>query len=68
MTMKDQVCCCLGDLLGFTPGEAMVATAMLHLPNDILLLSEQWGANDTEVRDKTYVWLREVLVGNLKFD
>ncbi len=60
--MKITVHDCLVNILGYAPSEVLVSTAMLYSPENILALSEQWGANDTEVQEATYRWLKSVFL------
>ena len=41
------------------PTEKELSHIKSNLPNEIYELVERWGSDDTEVRDKTFVWIRE---------
>lgn len=55
----NQIHDCLFDVLGNKPNLGQIYFVNDQLPRDIKFLAEQWGWNDTEVRDKTYVWIKE---------
>jgi hypothetical protein len=57
--MKDIIHDCFVDLNDERPESYQVAMIMKEIPNDIITLAKQWGWNDTEVRDKVYLWMKE---------
>jgi hypothetical protein len=46
------------DYYGRIPSELVVAQVYKQLPKDIHELANQWGWNDTEVREKIGIWFR----------
>lgn len=55
----DQIHDCYYDYYRQKPNPSSIAQIHKLLPNDIHLLANQWGWNDTEVGDKIYRWLRD---------
>ncbi|MFT4448707.1 hypothetical protein ACMXZI_15520 [Bacillus subtilis] len=58
----DQIFDCYYDYYGKKLAPSSVVKIHKHLPKDIHLLAEEWGWNDTEVREKIYKWLREEMI------
>ncbi|MGM7720572.1 hypothetical protein [Metabacillus sp. Hm71] len=49
----------LFDVLGEKPAMRDIYFVNEQLPREVKLLAEQWGWHDTEVREKTYGWIKE---------
>lgn len=50
---------CYVSVKGAVPSEEMISDIQAKLPKHILHLAEEWGWDDTEVRDGVYVWIEE---------
>jgi hypothetical protein len=57
--MKDQIHDCYYDVFGKVPELEVIIRTVKELPKEIHNLAEQWGWNDTEVRDNVYKWMKE---------
>ncbi|MDN8593067.1 hypothetical protein Q0V21_30530 [Paenibacillus sp. 11B] len=51
---------CLADIKRSKPNEEEITAWVERIPNDIEGLALQWGWNDTEVREKIYMWIDRI--------
>jgi hypothetical protein len=59
--MQEQIHDCFVSVKGKTPSVTEIALIADQLPFQISKLAEMWGWDDTEVRDKAYVWIQDNL-------
>ncbi|RFU68399.1 hypothetical protein [Bacillus sp. V59.32b] len=57
--MRELIQDCFIDTLGMPPSDEQIETVIKNMPEELVNLAEQSGENDSEVRDKVYVWLNE---------
>lgn len=57
--MRELIQDCFIDALGVPPSDEQIETVIKNMPEDLVKLAEQSGENDSEVRNKVYVWLNE---------
>lgn len=57
--MEDNINDCYVDILGKQPTAEQLQDIAKGLPEDIHLLAQRWGWNDTVVGDKIYVWISD---------
>lgn len=58
--MRDVIHDCLVDLFPrLEPTDERITAVADGLPQNVKTLAAEWGWNDTEVRDKVFVWIRE---------
>ncbi|MDR6779402.1 MULTISPECIES: hypothetical protein [Paenibacillus] len=57
--LKDQIRSSYIDINDIAPHEAQIAAIINLIPDRIKTLAEEWGWNDTEVRDFIYVLIRD---------
>jgi hypothetical protein len=57
--MKDTINDCFVDVYNRRPFAIEIEHIQKHMPKEIKILAEQWGWNDTEVRDKIYRFIKE---------
>lgn len=52
---------CHVDIAGNQPSEERILELKQQIPQDILLIGEQWGWYDTEFRESVFKWMKTVL-------
>ncbi|MDR6779403.1 MULTISPECIES: hypothetical protein [Paenibacillus] len=57
--MRDQILSSFNDIYDKEPTEEQVAFIFNLIPQRIKLLADEWGWNETEVRDYIYVLIRD---------
>lgn len=57
--MNDTIHDCYVNVYGKKPSGMELMDIITRLPDDIILLAAQWGPNDTEFRERVFVWLKE---------
>lgn len=56
---SNQIHDCFVDVFDRVPTRKELYFINVELPRDIKFLAEQWGWNDTEVRDKIFTWIKK---------
>lgn len=62
MSLNDIVHDCYYDAKNSVPTEQKIGEIIAKIPKDIIIIGDQWGWNDTEFRDKLYIWINNDLV------
>ncbi|MGV6935958.1 hypothetical protein ACWA2B_10630 [Paenibacillus sp. CMM36] len=57
--MRDQILSSFNDIYDRKPTEGQIAVIINLIPQRIKLLAEEWGWDETEVRDYIYVLIRD---------
>lgn len=50
---------CFFEVMDKAPTDKKISYISENLPKEVILLAEEWGWYDTEVGDKTYIWIKE---------
>lgn len=58
-TMETELHDCYVDAFGEIVSTEFIRELYLQVPLDIKQLAVQWGWDDSDVRDKLYVWMKE---------